>query len=78
MAPSLVTLQRAIRRDLTPGERAGLRKGERARRKFAVFLQRPPSFRNEAWEADHVEAPVEVDGQLMTPWVTFCMITALR
>jgi putative transposase len=53
-APSVVTIQRAIRRDLTNGDRAGLRKGERDRRKFDVFLQRPPSFRNAAWEADHV------------------------
>jgi hypothetical protein len=32
-----------------------------------VFLQRPLSFRNAAWEADHVEAPVhvEVDGRLV-------------
>jgi putative transposase len=71
--PSLVTVQRAVRRDLTPGERAGLRKGERERRKFDVFLQRPPSARNAAWEADHVEAPVEVEvgGRLVKPWVTW-------
>ncbi|MFH8990004.1 hypothetical protein [Streptomyces sp. NPDC017940] len=31
-APSLTTLHRAIRRDLTPGERAGLAGGERAAR----------------------------------------------
>jgi AAA domain/Mu transposase, C-terminal len=70
--PSLVTVQRAVRRDLTPGERAGLRKGERERRKFDVFLQRPPSARNAAWEADHVEARVEVEvgGRLVKPWVT--------
>jgi putative transposase len=72
-APSLETVQRAIRRDLTPGERAGLRRGERERRRFDVFLQRPSSFRNAAWEADHVEAPVEVevDGRLVKPWVTW-------
>ena len=71
--PSLVTVQRAVRRDLTPGERAGLRKGERERRKFDVFLQRPPSARNAVWEADHVEAPVEVEvgGRLIKPWVTW-------
>ncbi len=71
--PSLLTVQRAVRRDLTPGERAGLRKGERERRKFDVFLQRPPSSRNAVWEADHVEAPVEVEvgGRLIKPWVTW-------
>jgi putative transposase len=72
-APSLVTVQRAVRRDLTAGERAGLRRGERARRKFDVFLERPASYRNAAWEADHVEAAVEVavDGRLVKPWVTW-------
>lgn len=69
-APSVETVQRAVRRDLTAGERAGLRRGERERRKFDVFLERPPSYRNAAWEADHVEAPVEVevDGRLVKPW----------
>ncbi|WP_431972599.1 Mu transposase C-terminal domain-containing protein [Nocardia sp. bgisy134] len=71
--PSVSTVQRAILRDLTPGERAGLRGGERARRKFDVFLQRPPAHRNAAWEADHVEAAVQVDvdGILTKPWVTW-------
>lgn len=72
-APSVETVQRAIRRDLTAGERAGLRRGERERWKFDVFLQRPASYRNAAWEADHVEAPVEVEvgGRLVKPWVTW-------
>jgi putative transposase len=39
--PSLSTLHRAIRRDLTRGERAGLRSGEAARRAHDVFGQRP-------------------------------------
>ncbi|GAB2452030.1 hypothetical protein [Nocardia tengchongensis] len=38
-APSLATLHRAIRQDVSPGDLAGLRKGERARRKFDVYLQ---------------------------------------
>lgn len=72
-APSISTVQRAVARDLTPGQRAGLRLGERERRKFDVFLQRPAAYRNEAWEADHVQAPVQVDvdGRLVTPWVTW-------
>ncbi|WP_410595648.1 Mu transposase C-terminal domain-containing protein [Amycolatopsis sp. lyj-23] len=71
--PTLKTVQRAIRRDLSAGERAGLRRGERERRKFDVFLQRPISYRNAAWETDHVEAPVEVEvgGRLVKPWVTW-------
>ncbi|MEU1667078.1 hypothetical protein ABZ547_26440 [Streptomyces sparsogenes] len=40
-APSLSTIHRALRRDLTLGERAGLAKGEAARRAFDVFAQRP-------------------------------------
>ena len=47
--------------------------GERARRAYDVFLQRPRTHRNAVWEADHVEAPVEVDveGRLVKPWVTW-------
>ena len=72
-APSLATLHRAIRRDVPPGDLAGLREGERARRGFDVYLQRPATYRNAAWEADHVEAPVQVDvdGGLVKPWVTW-------
>ncbi|UJW28878.1 hypothetical protein L3Q67_26950 [Saccharothrix sp. AJ9571] len=38
-----------------------------------MFGKQPPSFRNAAWEADHVEAPVEVDvdGRLVKPWITW-------
>ncbi|MFI1840350.1 helix-turn-helix domain-containing protein, partial [Streptomyces olivaceoviridis] len=64
-APSLTTLHRAIRRDLTPGERAGLAGGERAARKHDVFLARPRGWRNQVWETDHVQSPVlvNVDGK---------------
>ena len=72
-AVSRPTLQRAVERDIVRGDRAGLRHGERARRAHDVFLQRPRTHRNEAWESDHVEAPVEVDveGRLVKPWVTW-------
>ncbi len=72
-APSLTTLHRAIRRDLTPGERAGLAGGERAARKHDVFLARPRSWRNYVWETDHVQAPVlvEVEGRACRPWITW-------
>ncbi|WP_221507156.1 Mu transposase C-terminal domain-containing protein [Streptomyces sp. RK75] len=71
--PSLPTLHRAIRRDLTPGERAGLAGGERAARKHDVFLSRPRSWRNQAWETDHMQAPVlvDVDGTARRPWITW-------
>ncbi len=60
-------------RDVLRGDRVGLRSGELARRAHDVFLQRPRGHRNEVWEADHVEAPVEVDveGRLLKPWVTW-------
>ncbi|MFJ1878672.1 Mu transposase C-terminal domain-containing protein [Streptomyces sp. KS_5] len=72
-APSLTTLHRAIRRDLTPGERAGLTAGERAARKHDVFLARPRSWRNYVWETDHVQAPVlvDVEGRACKPWITW-------
>ncbi|MFE4054224.1 Mu transposase C-terminal domain-containing protein [Streptomyces sp. YIM B13518] len=71
--PSIPTLHRAIRRDLTPGERAGLAGGERAARKHDVFLARPRPWRNKVWETDHVQAPVlvEVDGKPRRPWITW-------
>ncbi|MFE3220860.1 Mu transposase C-terminal domain-containing protein [Streptomyces antimycoticus] len=72
-APSLTTLHRAIRRDLTPGERAGLAGGERAARKHDVFLARPRGWRNQAWETDHMQVPVLVDvnGKPRRPWITW-------
>ncbi|MFB6833383.1 hypothetical protein [Streptomyces hydrogenans] len=59
--PSIPTLHRAIRRDLSPGERAGLAGGEREARKHDVFLARPRGWRNQVWETDHMQAPVLVD-----------------
>ncbi|MCC8477275.1 Mu transposase C-terminal domain-containing protein [Streptomyces globisporus] len=72
-APSLATLHRALRRDLTPGERAGLARGEGARRAFDVFGSRPVKHRNAAWEGDHKCVPVQVqiEGELARPWVTW-------
>lgn len=61
--PSLPTLLRAVRRDPTPGERAGLRAGPEAARALAVFARRPPTWRNHTWEADHVQAPLTVDAE---------------
>ncbi len=72
---SLSTLHRAIRRDLTPGDLAGLRVGLPASRNHDPHLRRPPTARNEEWEGDHKQAPVWVwaNGRLLKPWVTwFC------
>ena len=78
--PSLSTLHRAIRRDLTRGERAGLKSGEAARRAHDVFGQRPATHRNAVWEGDHKHVPVEVDveGGLATPWVTWFIDCATK
>lgn len=71
--PSIPTLHRAIQRDLTPGERAGLAGGERAARKHDVFLARPRGWRNQVWETDHVQAAVlvDVEGKARRPWITW-------
>ncbi|MGW6638245.1 Mu transposase C-terminal domain-containing protein [Streptomyces cyaneofuscatus] len=71
--PSLATLHRALRRDLTPGDRAGLARGEAARRAFDVFGKRPPGHRNDAWEGDHKCVPVKVwiEDELVQPWLTW-------
>ncbi|WP_064457887.1 Mu transposase C-terminal domain-containing protein [Streptomyces hygroscopicus] len=71
--PSLRTLQRAVRRDLSAGERAGLKGGEAARRRYDVYGKRPPTHRNACWEGDHKRIPVRValDGAAVCPWVTW-------
>ncbi|WP_372404116.1 Mu transposase C-terminal domain-containing protein [Streptomyces luteireticuli] len=71
--PSLPTFLRAVRRDLTPGERAGYRHGPEAARACDVFAKRGRTWRNHVWEADHVQAPlrVDADGDLVPPYVTW-------
>ncbi|MEU6480422.1 hypothetical protein ABZ858_26775 [Streptomyces sp. NPDC047017] len=82
--PSLPTLHRAIQRDLTPGERAGLADGERAARKHDVFLARPRGWHHQVWETDHVQAPVlvdadaDADGKARKPWITWFTDCATR
>ena len=80
VVPSLTTLHRAIRRDLSAGERAGLAAGQRAAQKHDVFLARPRGWRNQVWETDHVQAPVRVDieGRAMCPWITWFTDCATR
>ncbi|WNO62397.1 transposase [Streptomyces sp. AM2-3-1] len=73
--PSLSTLRRAVKLDLTPGDLAGLRSGIPASRAHDPHLRRPPACRNEEWEGDHKQAPVLVwaEGRLVKPWITwFC------
>lgn len=78
--PSLRTLQRAVRRDLSAGERAGLKGGEAARRRYDVYGKRPPTHRNACWEGDHKRVPVRValDGAAVCPWVTWFIDVASK
>lgn len=78
--PSLSTFLRAMRRDLTSGERAGLARGPEAARAHDVLGRRPVQWRNETWEADHVQAPlvVDADGELVRPWVTWFIDVATK
>ncbi|TJZ99592.1 integrase catalytic domain-containing protein [Actinacidiphila oryziradicis] len=71
--PSLATFHRAVVRELSPGQRAALRGGEAARRRYDVYGQRPLGVRNAAWETDHVEASVwvNVDGERRKPYITW-------
>ncbi len=78
--PSLRTLQRAVRRDLSMGERVGLRGGEAARRRYDVYGKRPSTHRNACWEGDHKRIPVRVDleGSAVCPWVTWFIDVATK
>ena len=58
--PSPKTLQRAFRARLTPAERAYAAEGEAGRRRLSLHRRREVSGRNELWEADHKEMPVQV------------------
>ena len=71
--PSSDTLRRAFARALTPGQLAGMKGGEPARRLYDTYLTRAPAYRNEACEADHLQLAIEVlfpDGRVATPWLT--------
>ncbi|MFE7516020.1 Mu transposase C-terminal domain-containing protein [Streptomyces sp. NPDC057540] len=78
--PSLSTFLRAVRRDLTAGERAALAHGPEAARAHDVFARRPRPCRNHTWETDHVQAPllVDADGDRVRPWVTWFIDTATK
>lgn len=77
--PSLPTFHRATNKALTPGRRAGLRGGEKARRRYDVSGERDRHHRNYAWETDHVEASVKVlvEGHIRKPWITFFVDAAV-
>ncbi|MFJ8954304.1 Mu transposase C-terminal domain-containing protein [Streptomyces sp. NPDC102381] len=73
LTASYATFHRAVLREYTPGDLAGLRGGERARRRFDIHPGREIGHRNDAWEGDHVEASnwVNVNGQRRKPWITW-------
>ncbi len=66
---SLSMFLRAVRRDLTAGERAGLAAGADAARAHDVYAARPTRWRNHTWETDHVQAPRH-PAQKATCWVS--------
>lgn len=71
--PSRGAWSRAFGRALSPGQRAGLARGEQARRGYDTYLTRIPRFRNECWEADHTQLEIRVllpDGLIVRPWAT--------
>ncbi|MET8275102.1 Mu transposase C-terminal domain-containing protein [Streptomyces sp. NPDC005096] len=75
---SLTALRRAFKRDLTPALRAALREGLPAADNYHPYFQRPAKHRNEIWEGDHKQAPVDValpGGRLVRPWVTWFVDT---
>lgn len=71
--PGIDAWRRAFGRALSPGRRAGLIRGERARRDYDTYLMRQPDFRNEEWQADHTQLAVSVllpDRRVVRPWAT--------
>ncbi|GAB2485828.1 Mu transposase C-terminal domain-containing protein [Nocardiopsis aegyptia] len=78
---SVHTLRRAFAAQLTAAERALWQSGENARRDADVYLSRPPSVRNQVWEADHKQLPVLVlppRGGAVRPWMTTIVDDATR
>src|SRR6266542_3654674 len=73
--PALRTFQQAVRRQLSPAERAALADGVEGRRRHAVYLRWEADYRNQIWEADHKQLPVLVLAPKAkrphTPWVTW-------
>lgn len=78
---SVHTLRRAFAAQLSAAEIALWRSGENARRAADVYLTRPPSVRNQVWEADHKQLPILVmppRGGAVRPWMTTVLDDATR
>ena len=80
--PSLSTFRRGLNRALTPQQRAYARRGLPGARVATVYLCRPVSGRNDVWESDHLQLPVEVrvprSTRLARPWLTSFIDDASR
>ncbi|MEU8975635.1 Mu transposase C-terminal domain-containing protein [Streptomyces monashensis] len=73
MPLSYSAFHQAVTRAYTPSFLAGLRGGEKARRRYDLYgSSRQRGRRNDAWEADHKEADVwvNVNGTARKPWLT--------
>jgi hypothetical protein len=73
-APSRTVFCDAVKRDLSPAERAYARHGEDGRRRYSVYRRWEPRARNEVWEADHDKLEINVlplrGKRLVRPWLT--------
>lgn len=58
--PPLRTFQAAVAREMLPIERATAAEGIAGQRRHTVYLRWEADYRNQCWEADHVELPILV------------------
>jgi putative transposase len=72
--PSRTVFCDALKRDLSPAERAYARHGEDGRRRYSVYRRWEPAARNEVWETDHAQLDINVlpprGRRLIRPWLT--------
>jgi putative transposase len=75
--PSLRTFQAAIARELLPSQRAAISHGAEGQRRHTVYLRWEATHRNQIWQADHKELPVQVLApkaqKPAKPWVTLLL-----
>jgi putative transposase len=58
--PALRTFQAALSSQLRPIDRAAVRDGAAGRQRHTIYIRWEADYRNQRWEADHKELPVEV------------------
>jgi putative transposase len=72
--PSRTVFCDALKRDVSPAERAYARHGEDGRRRYSVYRRWEPQARNEVWEADHDKLEISAlplrGTRLVRPWLT--------